>query len=146
MLRRMCEHSHFRTICYAQVMLDRVSSLRLYREIRSGRRSSSSSTYSNSFCRCKTFRAKTKSLSILLHHRCQGVIRICLSSVSYHLTKPGMTYHRLDVRVRYSIKLVVLKFELGPNIDIRSLVLGGVTVSRCGEDCKKVSLVPCNRS
>ena len=44
------------------------------------------------------------------------------------------THHGLDVRVWYSVELVVFQFEVGTYVDVGAFVLCTVAVLRCGED------------
>lgn len=57
-------------------------------------------------------------------------------SVSVEIWIPDMvsTYHRLNVRMGHSIKLLVLKLVVGADVDVGTSVLCRVAVSRGRED------------
>lgn len=43
------------------------------------------------------------------------------------------TYHWFNIRMWHSFKLVEIQLQVGPKVDVRALIFGAVTVSRCGK-------------
>jgi len=77
---------------------------------------------------------------VVLHHPHESIVRISLLSKCQPRLRAytgTVAYHRFDIRMWDSIKLVELELEIMLDIDVSALVLCTVTVLRCGEDCQK---------
>jgi hypothetical protein len=76
-----------------------------------------------------------------LHQRGhERALRICLVVGQYWEFRTRhyvSTYHGLDIGMRHSFELLVLQLVVGTDVDVSTLVLCRVTVSRGREDWRK---------